>query len=277
MLGKLIKHEFRATSLFCGLLFAGLIALAALSRLFMLLERQLELFSLPLGITFGLYCVFAFASMTIVYVIIARRFYVNVYGDEGYLTLTLPVKRSYIILSKLIVGMCWLMAQVVVIILSLLILTVSPQFIKAFWEVIAAIELVALRIAAILNMPIGLMISELAVLLILTFVFTILMLYASISIGQLFTRHRLIGSVIGYMLISAVTRIVMQIFWLIIGLSQNMVGMFQDLFVYGGALDHISSFSLQVDIILYILIYIALTFCCYLLTHFIMSRSVNLQ
>ena len=277
MLGKLIKHEFRATSLFCGLLFAGLIALAALSRLFMLLERQLELFSLPLGITLGLYCVFAFASMTIVYVIIARRFYVNVYGDEGYLTLTLPVKRSYIILSKLIVGMCWLIAQVVVIILSLLILTVSPQFIKAFWEVIAAIELVALRIAAILNMPIGLMISELAVLLILTFVFTILMLYASISIGQLFTRHRLIGSVIGYMLISAVTRIVMQIFWLIIGLSQNMVGMFQDLFVNGGALDHISSFSLQVDIILYIVIYIALTFCCYLLTHFIMSRSVNLQ
>lgn len=55
MLGKLIKHEFRATSLFCGLLFAGLIALAALSRLFMLLERQLQLFSLPLGITFGLY------------------------------------------------------------------------------------------------------------------------------------------------------------------------------------------------------------------------------
>ena len=49
MLGKLIKHEFRATSLFCGLLFAGLIALAALSRLFMLLERQLQLFSLPLG------------------------------------------------------------------------------------------------------------------------------------------------------------------------------------------------------------------------------------
>ena len=75
--------------------------------------------------------------MTIVYVIIARRFYVNVYGDEGYLTLTLPVKRSYIILSKLIVGMCWLIAQVVVIILSLLILTVSPQFIKAFLEVIA--------------------------------------------------------------------------------------------------------------------------------------------
>ena len=56
----------------------------------MLLERQLELFSLPLGITFGLYCVFAFASMTIVYVIIARRFYVNVYGDEGYLTLDPP-------------------------------------------------------------------------------------------------------------------------------------------------------------------------------------------
>lgn len=277
MLGKLIKHEFRATSLFCGLLFAGLIVLAGLSRLFMLLERQLELFSLPLGITLGLYGVFAFASMTVVYVIIVRRFYVNVYGDEGYLTLTLPVKRSYIILSKLIVGFCWLVAQIVVIILSLLILTVSPQFIKAFWEAIAAIELVALRIAAILNMPIGLMISELTVLLIVTFVFTILMLYASISIGQLFTRHRLIGSVIGYMLISAVTRIVMQIFWLIIGLSQNMVGMFQDLFAYGGALDHISSFSLQVDIILYIVIYIALTICCYLLTHFIMSRSVNLQ
>ena len=69
----------------------------------------------------------------------------------------------------------------------------------------------------------------------------------------------------------------MQIFWLIIGLSQNMVGMFQDLFVNGGALDHISSFSLQVDIILYIVIYIALTICCYMLTHFIMSRSVNLQ
>ena len=277
MLGKLIKHEFRATALFCGLLFAGLIVLAGLSRLFMLLERQLELFSLPLGITLGLYGVFAFASMTVVYVIIVRRFYVNVYGDEGYLTLTLPVRRSYIILSKLIVGFCWLVAQIVAIILSLLILAVSPQFINMLWEVLAMLELVALRFATILNMPVGLMISELAVLLVISFIYTILMLYASVSIGQLFTRHRLIGSVISYMLIGALVKIIFQIYWTIIGLSQNLVGMIQDIFIHGSTLDNISAFSVQVDIILYIVIYIAVTLGCYLVTHFIMRHAVNLQ
>ena len=277
MLGKLIKHEFRATAMFIGLLFAGLLGLAALSRLFMFLEQQLAIFSLPLGITLGFYVVFAFAAMIVVYVIIIRRFYMNVYGDEGYLTLTLPVKRSYIILSKLIVGVVWLIAQLIVTILSIFILAASPEFMKALAEICVYIEMFVMRFALILDVPSGLLITELVVLLLISLVYAVLMLYASISIGQLFTRHRLIGSVLGYMMIGAVVRIVLQIYWTIIGLSQNMMGMLQNVFIHGATLDSVSAFSIQIDIILYIVIYAVLTFCCYLLTHFIMTHAVNLQ
>jgi len=45
------------------------------------------------------------SAIIITFIILARRFYKNMYGNEGYLTFTLPVTSNQLILSKLITSM----------------------------------------------------------------------------------------------------------------------------------------------------------------------------
>lgn len=87
MLGKLLKHEFHATAGQFGLVAIGLVGFAALSRLFLLLGNVADFFTVPYGLATFAYFVMLIAALILVSVIIIRRFYMNTYGDEGYLTL----------------------------------------------------------------------------------------------------------------------------------------------------------------------------------------------
>ena len=51
-------------------------------------------------------------------VVMIQRFYKNVLGDEGYLTLTLPVNVHEILWSKLIVSFVWFLATGLIAIAS---------------------------------------------------------------------------------------------------------------------------------------------------------------
>ena len=56
------------------------------------------------------------------------RFYKNFFTDEGYLTFTLPVKRSTLLLSKLTSGIIWMLASGAVVMLGIItMLTIAPS------------------------------------------------------------------------------------------------------------------------------------------------------
>lgn len=110
MLGKLIKHEFRATARVMGLLILAELILSVLAGISSrIIEAGAD--SGLLNILDGLFqfaFVIAVISVTIASVVVMiQRFYKNLLGDEGYLMFTLPTGVHSLVWSKLIVSSVW--------------------------------------------------------------------------------------------------------------------------------------------------------------------------
>ncbi len=84
----------------------------------------LQLLSI-LALIVGLLSVFAvLLSYVFTIILIFTRFYKHFFTDEGYLTFTLPVKRSTLFLSKTVSAVIWYCAHFCVILISLLLFAV---------------------------------------------------------------------------------------------------------------------------------------------------------
>lgn len=125
MLGKLLKHEFRATgrimlplvaaelllSVFAGLSVRGLSNARSMGVLNVMYVTTLSVFFLGL-----------FAVWVVALVLMIQRFYKNLLRDEGYLSMTLPVSVDEHIVAKLIVPFAWFAALAVLSVVALLVL-----------------------------------------------------------------------------------------------------------------------------------------------------------
>ena len=127
MMAKLIKHEYRATARTFVPLLGAVLALTGLSwrslRLGSALwAERMGIFHKVFAAAGGILTVFTFftlvALMICAVVVTIQRFYKNVLGDEGYLTLTLPATPAQHIAAKLIVGVAWTAAALALAVLS---------------------------------------------------------------------------------------------------------------------------------------------------------------
>lgn len=121
MLGKLIKHEFKATyRVQTGLsVFVFLLSLIAMFLKIGAGENP-ENYAWAFGkmITSGM-AIFGRIAIVIITIILAIwRYRKNILKDEGYLMNTLPVKKSELLLSKIIVPYVWIIVDFIVIYLS---------------------------------------------------------------------------------------------------------------------------------------------------------------
>ena len=119
MLRKLIKYDKKAlrkisVSMFLVALIAG--ALSGVCNRFM--EKVSEYLVIEMLFSLiNIISLFALAaSMLVVIVFVALRFYRNFYTDEGYLTFTLPVRRTQLMFSKTFVGFFAIVKQLIAII-----------------------------------------------------------------------------------------------------------------------------------------------------------------
>ena len=128
-------------------------------------------------------------------VIIIRRFYKNVFGCEGYLTLTLPVSSHQLILSKLIASFIWTVFNAIVLVIGIALLVLPISGVGRF--------LMALPYFASLFTPTEWLI--LFICFILSSLSGILMIYLAIAVGQLFTDRR---ALMGFVACFAIATIV---------------------------------------------------------------------
>lgn len=116
MLGKLIKNEFIQTSksLIAVYSAAGAaIAVMALSYLTKVLW---------LGITGSVALVIiGFIAFVMTLVMVIRNFNTSLYGNQGYLSFTLPVKSSDMLFAKFLVSFIWIIVSYIVMLLTVLI------------------------------------------------------------------------------------------------------------------------------------------------------------
>lgn len=262
MLGKLIKHEFKATSRILSPLFLILLVLSIVDRIVI----NIDLFKgtlaiIPKFIT-ATYFISIVAVVIVTFVIVILRFYKNLMTDEGYLMFTLPAKSTQLINSKLIVSCLWTMFSFIAVIASLLIVFGNAEtfnIIKEFFSnIIKDINL------AFGNSTATILIIEFIVLLLISVINKILSIYVSIAIGQLFTGHRIIGSFGAYIAISTIVQIISIAILLLLGL------------ISGFSFEEMESIP-QLIIPVTIIITLVTNLAFYLITDYIFKKKLNLE
>ncbi len=275
MLRTLIKYEFRQTSAPMLMLMAGVLIVSALSRFCMMLEEHFTFFMVPSILTASAYLLGFLTVNPLINVLIIRRFYTSMYSAEGYITLTLPVERWKHIISKLIVSMIWLITGEIFMIASVGIVESWPVIIDAVIDMRSFHFEYMNQAVDYLNVPVALIIAELVIINIISLAQSVLVIFASISIGQLFKKHRIFGAVVGYLLIYSVNQLVMSGYYRFADITVETLGI-----GFGGYMQKLSGFeSMQHQLLMvtYIIILALITLVCYLVTNFILKKAVNLQ
>ena len=209
MLGKLLKHEFRATARTMLPMFGVVLVLSLLANLSF--ARIADTDSGALDILFGLFIVAFFLGLftmgVMSLVVMIQRFYKNVLGDEGYLTLTLPVNVHEILWSKLIVSFVWFLATGLIAIAAVFIavftLTYSelgemllnmPSFGEMLGLFFEKTEITPGQLTGI--------ILQLAAMIILNSLAVCLHFYGAMALGHSFSNHKVLLSVVFFIAIS---------------------------------------------------------------------------
>lgn len=218
MLGKLIKHELKATNRLLVPLYLALLGISIINHFLFPSAINGGFLGLFVGFLIVAQVVLAIAILftTIIFMII--RFYKNLLGDEGYLMFTLPVKAYQLIISKLIVTLFWLVISLVIILISLYVafsasvnMNIILKEIKfAFSELLTIFEGKQL-----------ILLTEFIIIVLLASIENILLIYVSIAIGQLFSKHKIIASFVAYAVIYHALQLIMLIIILVFGYATS--------------------------------------------------------
>lgn len=275
MLGKLIKYDLKAVNRYLIVIHAFLILASVFMRIFLtgrLFAEGIDFDNQKTAVYFILFFTafvlligaIAFATQ----LIIAMRFYKNLFSAEGYLTHTLPVTTGEHLLSKTISGCIWGIINVIFFHISILIVAATPYTIDLFVKNSFKIqsELGFTDESSSLSIT-GFLLLYLAVCLI-SVVTNIVLFYASIAIGQLIYSHKILGAVAAYFVISTVfsfVALILMAFSGLLGASMHPSDSFNFINYMGGSLKLNGIFAV---------IQIALL---YPATYYIMKKKINLD
>lgn len=210
MLSKLLRHEFRATGRIMLPVYALLLVSCGGCTLFgSLLGRYPEstVLSVVQTVFATLFGVTTF-GMLLTLVLMVYRFYKNLMTDEGYLMFTLPVSRSQLIWSKLLVALVWSVLSTVLAALAWMaeISVVSRE--NVFSLIAQGLRSLRQHLSGNLT---GCA-AALVVLCLVSCLVSFLKFYAAISLGHSFSNHKILLSVVFYIGFGIITQTIGTIF-----------------------------------------------------------------
>lgn len=271
MLGKLMKHEFRATSRLMLPLLVVVLGLAALERVYdgILgnIHSDLGLVNVLQFLLLFAFIVSLIAAVICAVVLMVQRFSKNLMGDEGYLMFTLPVNQHQLIVSKLLVSIVWFLAVIAVDILAVFIASYQQGMLS---ELIDALAATWRNMRQLFSGAQGWIVTELVLLMLVSLAMSCLQFYAPIAIGHSFARRKGLYSVIFFFAI----QFVMQI----LGISSIDVSA-EYLFGWDVTVTAVDAFGQQLhNFLLYSLgTTTVATVVLYLITWLMMKKRLNLQ
>ena len=219
MLGKLIKHEFKATGkvmipISLGLAVITLIGAALLSTRLMQREELLP-FAIILLVSYIAVLV-ALCVITEIFLIV--HYYRTMFSSQGYLTFTPPFSPWTIFNAKLLVGFLWLTFISILVFGSAGILIGTscgfeniPAIVTEFFKETLVVEVESSQsISTTLQELVGcspMMLVFLFLLLgLISNFYSLATGFGSVTVGQLYAKHKVVGAVLAY----AVLYILMQ-------------------------------------------------------------------
>lgn len=109
MLGKLLKHEFKQTARYVSLIYIC----AAVTTLVMFIAMLTKATAISV-IGSSVLVFVGFLSIAFTVALVIGNFYNTLYTNRGYLSFTLPVKCSSLLISKVLVSLVWFVVSFVV-------------------------------------------------------------------------------------------------------------------------------------------------------------------
>ncbi len=258
MLGKVLKHDIKTCARYYLPMYLLFAVVVFINKVYLLINPKNSTVSNAFRgtiISSYVFCLIGVVLLTEIFLVI--HFYRKCISREGYLTFTLPVKTGTHLLSKCINSALWHIISYGCIVLSLVIF-LSPDE----WNIIRAL----LRI---ISMPFSTInitgFTTFLILTALTRLFTApLIFFASMSMGQIVTRHKILAS-IG--------------FYLAFYIVFSMISSFGSSFLYIGAEVIFSgneSISLMVLSAFSFLLALLQACLYYFLSYFFLDRKLNL-
>ena len=206
MLMKLIKHDVKSI----GNLLLPLNGIILLMTLVGVGLRWTRLFVWDnVGPLVGILLVTYVVGMAVIAVVSyfypIIHFYRNLFSRQGYLTFTLPVSSWKILFSKTLVGFVWYLVNISVALFSVWAVT---GFVRIPSGYIASINVylmaeIGMSFATLMGWILGITLTSL--------LWSLITAYFSISIGQLFAKHKIVASVAAYIVIYMVMQILVTI------------------------------------------------------------------
>ena len=196
MFWNLVRYEFKNVNKWYLALYGAVLALSVLigaqaSSLKSINTPDQQMIMLVfLGLVFGGLLITLSISTLI---LIIRRFKGSVYDRQGYLTLTLPVSEHQIILAKLLGAFIWSLISSAVFFLSIYIIfaTIDPNMVDSYFFDYLFVHYIENFWLTLISF-------------FMSTVASILCIYLSISIGQLFNEYRTALAVLAYIIIHIV-------------------------------------------------------------------------
>ena len=262
MLGKLIKYEFKATMRSFLAIYASLILTGILIGIFMFANVEV---GMSLGMLIMVALMITLGVLTIT--VIIKRFSKNLLGDEGYLMMTLPVSAKKIVASKIITSVVYLILSTIVVFLVFVVIMLPSgmatmkEFIRSMGNVwnYMVMNLLSAR-DIILNMIITFMLG------IVDYISLILVIYTSLSVGQLkpFNKHRTPVAIIAFFIINMIVSVISD------GLSNLLESM--------NILTAPQSMSMLNAVSIYTLVfYGVVSIVLFMITSYILEKKLNLE
>lgn len=227
MLKKLLKYDFKSVYKYWWIAAATSLALSVLGGFCLTVIRDANSFdesvieppaalSISSSLLFALaiigICAFSITSFILIYV----RFFKNFFTDEGYLTFTLPVKRTQLLNSKLILSGVTNLATIFAIGIDVLVMLcigfADEIFTKEFLD---SVEYILRELWGSLKWYLPLYILEALVIIVLSVVFSALFTFACITFASMITKKAKLITAIGiYYGANGIFTFIVQIFYL---------------------------------------------------------------
>lgn len=196
MFWNLVRYEFKNVNKWYLALYGAVLALSALIGVQASSLKSIDTPDQQMIMLVFLALVFGGLIITLsisTLILIIRRFKGSVYDRQGYLTLTLPVSEHQIILAKLLGAFIWSLISSAVFFLSIYIIfaTIDPNMIDSYFFDYLFVHYIENFWLTLISF-------------FMSTVASILCIYLSISIGQLFNEYRTALAVLAYIVIHIV-------------------------------------------------------------------------
>lgn len=162
-----------------------------------------------------LYVLTLFALFIVTYIYMCYHFYKTMYSDQGYLTHTLPVSPLATFHTKLLTASTWMTCSIALLILSIFLLLASVThgavFNSADWQLFIA------ELETEFHLSFGAFLAYMLIGLLLSVLHSLLIIYASASVGQLANTNKAALSIVAGIVFYFAEQIISTVVILVLG------------------------------------------------------------